>query len=90
MMVFGAVESVVFYLIVSMGFVYPLLSVVFLAAIAVVQSLEHCKGWRWLMGLPLLVVIAIVFQLGPLLCFFSPSLERLYDLPFSVMRRIFS
>lgn len=90
LMAFGVVETVGFYLIVSMGFVYPLLSVVILAAVLIVQYFEFWRGCRRFMGWPFLVFVVAVFQVGPLLCFFSTTLEHLYDLPFTVMRKIIS
>ena len=88
LLIFGAAETIGFFLIVSMYFIYPLLSVVILLAILVFQNLDYMKSWRRFFGLPLLVFVGVVLQLGPVLCFFSPSLERLYDLPFTVIRKI--
>jgi len=89
LLIFGVVETIGFFLIVSMCFIYPFLSVVILLAILVFQNLDYLKSWRRFFGLPFLVLVGLVLQLGPVLCFFSPSLERLYDLPFTVIRKIF-
>jgi hypothetical protein len=89
LLIFGCVETIGFFLIVSMFFIYPFLSVVIILAFLVVQNLDYLKNWRRSFGLPLLVFVGVVLQLGPVLCFFFPSLERLYDLPFTVIRKIF-
>ena len=70
-------------------FIYPFLSVVIVLAFLVVQNLDYLKNRRRSFGLPSLVFVGVVLQLGPVLCFFFPSLERLYDLPFTVIRKIF-
>jgi hypothetical protein len=85
-LIFGILESVGFYLIASLGFVYPLLSIVVIVAIFITQNALHRTRWKSHFGLLSLLFVVLVLQVGPALCLFSPLLERFYDFPFTLIR----
>lgn len=92
-LVFGVIETLGLLLVVSMGFVYSLLgSFVLSMTLAfrkqtVIETKEVRRqkfAWRFVV----LLTVVLVLEIGPIGCFFSPSIERVYRLPFWLFRRI--
>ena len=91
--VFGVIEALGLLLVVSMGFVYPLFGSIVLSMTLVFRKQTVIEthevrspklAWRFVV----LLAVVLVLEIGPISCFFSPSIERFYKLPFWLFRKI--